>query len=52
MTTFGPLLNGCIREDVQKRNGRALLESATLLLIGMASSILTTYALAALGIFV
>ncbi|MDV3276975.1 MAG: hypothetical protein LYZ69_00735 [Nitrososphaerales archaeon] len=52
MTTFGSLLRSCIREDDQRKNGRAVLEGATLLLLGMASSVLTSYALSVLGVLV
>ncbi|HUI85653.1 MAG TPA: hypothetical protein VLY21_00665 [Nitrososphaerales archaeon] len=51
LSVFGGLYRICIREDRQRENS-LLTEGVLLMILGMASSVLTTYLLATLGFFV
>jgi len=51
LSMFGGLMRICIREDREEKN-KVLTEGVVLMILGMASSILTTYLLASLGLFV
>ena len=51
LSMFGGLTRSCIREDEQKDRG-LLTEGVALMVLGMASSLLTAYFLASLGFLV
>jgi len=48
---FGGLMRSCIRDDYKKESS-VLTEGVVVMLLGLASSVLTTYVLASLGLFV
>ena len=52
MVTFGSLLRGCISDDYAEKEGKMLLEGVAFILLGLAASVLTTYALASFGFLV
>ncbi|MDV3244201.1 MAG: hypothetical protein LYZ66_03350 [Nitrososphaerales archaeon] len=52
MATFGGLLRGCISDENEREDRKAALEGAAFLLLGLASSILTAYLFAAIGVLV
>ncbi len=49
---FGGLMRGCISDSYLKKDKGVILESALSLILGIASSIVTTYVLAAVGLLV
>lgn len=51
LSKFGGLMRSCIRED-QDKDRKILTEGVALMLLGMVSSVLTTYVLASLGFLV
>jgi hypothetical protein len=51
-STFGNLLGGCISDSYEKKDRRALFESVLFLFLGAISSVVTTYFLSVLGVFV
>jgi len=51
-STFSGLLKGCISDHAVRSRRREALEGAALLMIGMASSLLTSYILASVGFLV
>jgi hypothetical protein len=51
-STFGRLLAGCISDRYDTEDRKALAEGVIFLILGAASSVVTTYLLATLGVFV
>jgi len=49
---FGGLFMACIRDDYVKGDRKMIAEGVVLLILGAASSVLTTYLLSLAGIFV
>jgi sugar phosphate permease len=52
MVIFGNLLRGCISDRYLKADRKSTAEGLLFMVMGMASSILTTYALSAVGLLV
>jgi hypothetical protein len=52
LSVFGALLHGCIREDNQADDRKLLKEGVAFLLLGVVSSVVTTYVVASLGLLV
>jgi hypothetical protein len=49
---FGRLFSVCIRDDYVKQDRKMVAEGVLCLILGMVSSVLTTYALSLAGILV
>ena len=49
---FGGLFSVCIRDDYVKQDKKIVAEGVLCLILGMVSSVLTTYFLASLGFLV
>ena len=52
LTMFGGLLRSCIREDSDADDKKILKEGVAFLLLGSATSLVTTYVVASLGLLV
>jgi hypothetical protein len=52
MALFGGLLRSCISDRYDTGDGGLLKEGMALMVLGLASSLLTTYSLATLGLLV
>jgi len=51
LSMFGGLMRSCIRDDYEKDRG-VVVESVVVMILGIASSVLTTYLLSTLGVLV
>lgn len=52
ISTFGNLMLGCIRDEYVREDRRVMVEGAGFLVLGLCTSVATTYLLSLAGFFV